>query len=110
MKSNKFIVLGQDIGCDSCVVDNSKYCARMGTGGRRPHNPRQRSMKSVDAVLFFDLAFDSVQIDEVNRVGAPVYDEDGNPKKRVVAVPFLVMVLISRSNLLHLLVSLDQYI
>ena len=50
--------------------------------------------EKVDAVLFFDLAFGSVQIDEVNRDGAPVYDEDGNPKKRVVAVPFLVMLLI----------------
>lgn len=48
----------------------------------------------VAAVLFFDLAFGSVQIDEVNRDGSPVYDEDGNPKKRVVAVPFLVMLLI----------------
>ena len=50
--------------------------------------------EKVDAVLFFDVAFGSVQIDEVNRDGAPVYDEDGNPKKRVVAVPFLVMLLI----------------
>ncbi|MDE0040547.1 MAG: hypothetical protein OXT74_00795, partial [Candidatus Poribacteria bacterium] len=48
----------------------------------------------VAAVLFFDLAFGSVQIDVVNRDGSPVYDEDGNPKKRVVAVPFLVMLLI----------------
>ncbi len=48
----------------------------------------------VAAVLFFDLAFGSVQLDVVNRDGSPVYDEDGNPKKRVVAVPFLVMLLI----------------
>ena len=46
------------------------------------------------AVLFFDMAFGSVQIDEVNRDGSPVYDELGNPKIRVIAVPFLVMLLI----------------
>ena len=50
--------------------------------------------KVVAAVLFFDVAFGSVQIDEVNRDGSPVYDDDGNPKKRPVAVPFLVMLLI----------------
>ena len=48
----------------------------------------------VAAVLFFDVAFGSVQIDVVNRDGSPVYDEDGNPKKSVIAVPFLVMLLI----------------
>ena len=46
------------------------------------------------SVLFFDMAFGGVQIDQVNRDGSPVLDEDGNPKKRVIAVPFLVMLLI----------------
>ena len=53
-----------------------------------------RANEIIGSVLFFDLAFGSVQLDVVNRDGSPVYDEDGKPKKRVVAVPFLVMLLI----------------
>ena len=50
--------------------------------------------KVVAAVLFFDVAFGSVQIDEVSRDGTPIYDDLGNPAKKVVPVPFLVMLLI----------------
>ena len=53
-----------------------------------------RANEIIGSVLFFDVAFGSVQLDVVNRDGSPVYDEDGKPKKRVVAVPFLVMLLI----------------
>ena len=50
--------------------------------------------EKVEAVLFFDVAFGSIQIDEVNRDGTPVYNALGNPAKKVVPVPFLVMLLI----------------
>ena len=48
----------------------------------------------ITAVLFFDVAFGAIQIDEVDRDGNPVLGASGNPKKRVVSVPFLVVVLI----------------
>lgn len=50
--------------------------------------------EAVSAVLFFDIAFGAIQIDEVDRAGMPIYDEMGNPAKRVIPVPFLVMLLI----------------
>ena len=53
-----------------------------------------RVNKLVGAVLFFDVAFGSVHVDEVNRDGTPMYDDLGNPAKKDVAVPFLVMLLI----------------
>lgn len=48
----------------------------------------------IEKVLFFDVAFGSIRIDNVNRDGSLVYDELGNPEKRVVRFPFLVMLLI----------------
>ena len=48
----------------------------------------------ITAVLFFDVAFGSIQIDEVNRGGNPVLDASGNPVKKVVSLPFLLVVLI----------------
>ena len=49
---------------------------------------------AIGAVLFFDIAFGSIQIDEVDRDGNPVLDASGNPKTKVVSVPFLVVVLV----------------
>ena len=49
--------------------------------------------EKVSAVLFFDIAFGTIQIDEVDRNGNPMLDEAGNPKKRGIGVPFLVVVL-----------------
>ena len=49
---------------------------------------------TIGAVLFFDIAFGSIQIDEVDRDGNPVLDASGNPKTKVVSVPFLVVVLV----------------
>ncbi len=48
----------------------------------------------ITAVLFFDIAFGSIQIDEADRDGNPVLDASDNPKKRVIPVPFLLVVLI----------------
>ena len=49
---------------------------------------------AIMTVLFFDIAFDAIQIDEVDRDGNPVLDTSGNPKKKVVSLPFLIVVLI----------------
>jgi AGCS family alanine or glycine:cation symporter len=49
---------------------------------------------TIMTVLFFDIAFDAIQIDEVDRDGNPVLDVSGNPKKKVVSLPFLIVVLI----------------
>lgn len=49
---------------------------------------------TISAVLFFDIAFGSIQIDEVDRDGNPVVDAAGNPQKKVVSLPFLIVVLI----------------
>ena len=49
---------------------------------------------AIMTVLFFDIAFDAIQIDEVDRDGNPVLDASGNPKKKVVSLPFLIVVLI----------------
>ena len=48
----------------------------------------------ITAVLFFDVAFNAIQIDEADRDGNPVLDASGNPKKRVVSLPFLIVILI----------------
>ena len=45
-------------------------------------------------VLFFDIAFGTIQIDEVDRDGNPVLDASGNPVIKVVSLPFLIVVLI----------------
>ena len=45
-------------------------------------------------VLFFDIAFGTIQIDEVDRDGNPVLDASGNPVIKVVSLPFLLVVLI----------------
>ena len=49
---------------------------------------------TIGAVLFFDIAFGFIQIDEVDRDGNPVLDASGNPQKKVVSLPFLIVVLI----------------
>jgi AGCS family alanine or glycine:cation symporter len=49
---------------------------------------------TIGAVLFFDIAFGSIQIDKVDRDGNPVLDASGNPQKKVVSLPFLIVVLI----------------
>ena len=49
---------------------------------------------TIGAVLFFDIAFGGIQIDEVDRDGNPVLDASGNPKTKVISVPFLVIVLL----------------
>ena len=47
------------------------------------------------SILFFDIMFGSVQIDEVDQEGMPIhFDDMGNPVKKVIPVPFLVIVLI----------------
>ena len=49
---------------------------------------------TIGAILFFDIAFGFIQIDEVDRDGNPVLDASGNPQKKVVSLPFLIVVLI----------------
>lgn len=49
---------------------------------------------TIMSVLFFDIAFNAIQIDEVDRDGNPVLDASGNPKQKVVSLPFLIVVLI----------------
>lgn len=49
---------------------------------------------TITRVLFFDIAFNAIQIDEVDRDGSPVLDASGNPKKKVVSLPFLIVALI----------------
>ncbi len=49
---------------------------------------------TIGAVLLFDIAFGAIQIDEVDRDGNPVLDTSGNPQKKVVSLPFLIVVLI----------------
>ena len=47
------------------------------------------------SILYFDITFGSVQIDEVDQEGMPIhFDDMGNPVKKVIPVPFLVIVLI----------------
>ncbi|MDE0299401.1 MAG: alanine/glycine:cation symporter family protein [Candidatus Poribacteria bacterium] len=48
----------------------------------------------IKKVLFFDMAFGSIEIDNVDRDGSLVYDELGKPTKRDIDIPFLVMLLI----------------
>ena len=49
---------------------------------------------TIITVLFFDIAFGTIQIDEVDRDGNPVLDASGNPVIKVVSLPFLLVVLI----------------
>lgn len=49
---------------------------------------------TIMTVLFFDIAFNAIQIDEVDRDGNLVLDTSGNPKKKVVSLPFLIVILI----------------
>ena len=49
---------------------------------------------TITRVLFFDIAFNAIQIDEVDRDGSPVLDASGTPKKKVVSLPFLIVALI----------------
>ena len=49
---------------------------------------------TIGAILFFDIALGSIQIDEVDRDGNPVLDASGNPQKKAVSLPFLIVVLI----------------
>jgi AGCS family alanine or glycine:cation symporter len=49
---------------------------------------------TIITVLFFDIAFGTIQIDEVDRDGNPVLDAAGNPQKKVVSLPFLIVILI----------------
>lgn len=54
-----------------------------------------RFNKKAETILFFDVAFGKITVDEVDRAGNPVLDESGVQKKKDVPVPFLVVVLIA---------------
>ena len=41
--------------------------------------------------LFFDVAGGAITIHEVDKDNQPVLDENGNPKEKVVGVPFLIV-------------------
>ncbi|MCB0334244.1 MAG: alanine:cation symporter family protein [Bdellovibrionales bacterium] len=49
--------------------------------------------EAIFSVLFFDVAFGAIQIDEVTFDGTLVLNDDGSPKKQTVPVPFLVTIL-----------------
>ena len=49
---------------------------------------------TIGTVLFFDIALGSIQIDDVDQDGNPVLDASGNPQKKVISLPFLIVVLI----------------
>ena len=53
-----------------------------------------KANEKISAILFFDLAFGSIQVDEVDRDGSPILDEFGQPIKRVVTIPLLIVTLI----------------
>ncbi len=53
-----------------------------------------KANEKISAILFFDLAFGSIQVDEVDRDGSPILDEFGQPVKRVVTIPLLIVTLI----------------
>ncbi|MBI81975.1 MAG: alanine glycine permease [Planctomycetaceae bacterium] len=45
-------------------------------------------------LLFFDVAFGAIHVDEIDRDGKPVLEPDGKQKQKTIAIPFLVTVLI----------------
>ena len=49
--------------------------------------------KVMFSILFFDVAFGSITVKEVDRDGNPVFDEDRIQKEKTVSIPFLVVVL-----------------
>ncbi len=53
-----------------------------------------KANEKISAILFFDLAFGSIQVDEVDRDDSPILDEFGQPVKRVVTIPLLIVTLI----------------
>ena len=53
-----------------------------------------KANEKISNVLFFDLAFGSIQVDEVDRDGSPILDELGQPVKRVVPIWLLIVILL----------------
>jgi len=45
-------------------------------------------------LLFFDVAFGTIQVDEIDRAGKPVLQSNGKQKQKTVRIPFLVTILI----------------
>jgi alanine or glycine:cation symporter, AGCS family len=56
-------------------------------------NLLQKFNKTAEDILFKDISFGKIQIDEVDREGNPVYDENKVQKKKVVKIPFLIVFL-----------------
>ena len=54
------------------------------------------------SILFFDLSLGAIQIDEVNRSGDLVLDENGDPVKRTVPLPLSRFILIGRGYFFYL--------
>jgi AGCS family alanine or glycine:cation symporter len=54
----------------------------------------EKANEAIATVLFFDIAFNSIRIDEVDRDGTAVLDASGNPKKKAISLPFLIVVLL----------------
>ena len=50
--------------------------------------------KKIEAILFLDVAFGSIQVNQVDRDGTPVLNELGEPMKSVKRIPLLIAVLI----------------
>jgi AGCS family alanine or glycine:cation symporter len=49
--------------------------------------------KVMFSMLFFDVAFGSIKVKEVDRDGNPVFDENRIQKEKTVSIPFLIVVL-----------------
>lgn len=45
-------------------------------------------------LLFFDVAFGAIQVDEIDRAGKPVLQPNGKQKQKTIPIPFLVTILI----------------
>lgn len=50
---------------------------------------------SVDNILFFDVSDGNIQIDEVDRTGNPILDQEGNAQKKTIKIPFLIVFLVT---------------
>ena len=52
-----------------------------------------RVNKALETALYFDITFGAIEVEQTDRAGTPVLGGDGQPKKKNVSLPFLVVVL-----------------
>ncbi|RMG41831.1 MAG: alanine:cation symporter family protein [Candidatus Dadabacteria bacterium] len=79
----------------SASADDSSKNATVQSAQKQDKTLLEKFNEKMLGLLFFDISGGSIVVDQVDRAGNPIKDDNGEIKKKTVEVPFLVMFLLA---------------